>query len=757
MKRAAVTVIPQYKTAYALALMSSVKETMPGWERIIYIVDAGEGLDALREKLGDSVRIEDAKELFEKNYYDYAFFFEEPQFVELVKIRVLQRLLKEYDRVMLCDPCVVWNKTPSLDNDTGTEQDVISKIIDVSMNCDATQPSPKFILRESKVPDIIEFTGGDKISGYLDWCSKKFGYIFSNYYSKPASLQNVNDPEDQSEFAFTWVRYSDYFDIKTQIVSIPSKKLSPENSAPDISRPEAVYSLFVYKDFSAAASPDADGGGDAKKDFLDGLEDRQLYDYFSNIIGAGEKYSIPEKYGFDCFADGTPVIPMLRPHYTEFFRVREFCAGNPFAHREQFTHAPYFLGDRSEYPITVALYSIWSSREDLRAAFPYPNGQSKAYFISWFVEYGMSEYNLPHVYGDIYSGFKTTVSENSEPLLKRYFKRFIRHYKRVLFENKPAAGSLRGHTMLKPDECPNGINLVGFINGDFGLGEATRILARIFEAAGIDYTVIDFRVNRVQKYSNHEFDYKISNEFKYNTTVSLVNINGGTWRIFDNISPDAYKGRYNIGYFYWELPEITESWSGDLSYYDEIWTASEFNAETFRKYTPHPVTVIPCALTVNTDDKFDRDYFGLPKDKFLFLLMYDSRSSNERKNPAAAVAAFERAFGDNDGVRLVLKVNMPSGCTTEDSLLEEASTHSNILFISKTMTKTEVNSLNKCCDAFVSLHRSEGFRSRPGRGDVARQARHTHELVGQHGIYDERQLLPRRLYDNRDSRRRRAV
>jgi len=38
-----------------------------------------------------------------------------------------------------------------------------------------------------------------------------------------------------------------------------------------------------------------------------------------------------------------------------------------------------------------------------------------------------------------------------------------------------------------------------------------------------------------------------------------------------------------------------------------------------------------------------RGRFGLPDDRFLFLMMYDVNSVQERKNPRGAIEAFKRA------------------------------------------------------------------------------------------------------------------
>ena len=108
------------------------------------------------------------------------------------------------------------------------------------------------------------------------------------------------------------------------------------------------------------------------------------------------------------------------------------------------------------------------------------------------------------------------------------------------------------------------------------------------------------------------------------------------------------------------------------------------------------------------DTTLNREYFGLPEDKFLFLVMYDSNSTIERKNPTGAIRAFRKAFKNNPDVGIVIKVNnaRPKDMEHLNRMLNGCR---NVYFITDTLTKIEVNSLIQKADVFVSLHRAEGF------------------------------------------------
>ena len=109
------------------------------------------------------------------------------------------------------------------------------------------------------------------------------------------------------------------------------------------------------------------------------------------------------------------------------------------------------------------------------------------------------------------------------------------------------------------------------------------------------------------------------------------------------------------------------------------------------------------------DERFSREYFGLPDDKFIFLMMYDGGSCAERKNPGKVIESFKAAFGPEEkDVALVVKLKENSDKDIED-IKNLTRGYDNIYFLDRNMTRTEVNSLIKCVDVYVSLHRAEGF------------------------------------------------
>ena len=93
-----------------------------------------------------------------------------------------------------------------------------------------------------------------------------------------------------------------------------------------------------------------------------------------------------------------------------------------------------------------------------------------------------------------------------------------------------------------------------------------------------------------------------------------------------------WNGRYNIGFWLWELEEFPEQWTPCFHCVDEIWTPSEFITNAVRKKTSLPVVTIPYHIEASVKGNYNRSDFSLPDNQFLFLMMYDRTSMTKRKN-----------------------------------------------------------------------------------------------------------------------------
>ena len=272
--------------------------------------------------------------------------------------------------------------------------------------------------------------------------------------------------------------------------------------------------------------------------------------------------------------------------------------------------------------------------------------------------------------------------------------------------------------MLQVDIIPfersnykDGINLIGNIRAETGLGQSCRLVADELEASGIPYSIYQYDQLGVMAEGRYpQYENKISNELPYN--INLIHINPHELGLaFQQTHDKIWNGRYNIGFWLWELEDFPDEWVPCFHCMDEIWTPSKFITDCIQKKTDLKVVTVPyhVGLTPPKKGKYDyRNRFRLPTDKFLFLMMYDRTSMTERKNPKAVIEAFKRAFSNEEEVGLVIKINNSS--EEEISLIRSMlPQHKNVYFITEILERQQVNELIYCVDAVVSLHRAEGF------------------------------------------------
>ena len=166
---------------------------------------------------------------------------------------------------------------------------------------------------------------------------------------------------------------------------------------------------------------------------------------------------------------------------------------------------------------------------------------------------------------------------------------------------------------------------------------------------------------------------------------------------------------YRIAYWYWEFDTIPDSWLEHQHSIDEVWTATEFVARGLRARLSVPVRTLFPGVRLAPFERRDKTYFGLSGDSFTFLFTFHMMSVMERKNPLGLVRAFKAAFGADERVRLVLKTSFGDRHPSQMQELREAAQGANITVIDQVYSPDEVLSLMYACDAYVSLHRSEGL------------------------------------------------
>ena len=258
----------------------------------------------------------------------------------------------------------------------------------------------------------------------------------------------------------------------------------------------------------------------------------------------------------------------------------------------------------------------------------------------------------------------------------------------------------------------NGVNLIGYIRAEMGLGEGARSDARALSAAGVAFGIINFEQANPARMGDLSWQHKERFDAPFDVTLWHINadhLSGAMQAIPHHLTDQSYQ----IAYWAWELEVMPENWRSAIELVDEIWVPSEFVQQAIQAETEKPVSCLPHCVAPKPDASMNRRYFGLPMDRFLFLAMYDTHSISDRKNPKAALEAFISAFTEEQSeATLVLKVNNP----TSDSMVKLRSIigkREDIHILQGSLSKTEIDSLIAATDCYVSLHRSEGFGLAP--------------------------------------------
>ena len=253
---------------------------------------------------------------------------------------------------------------------------------------------------------------------------------------------------------------------------------------------------------------------------------------------------------------------------------------------------------------------------------------------------------------------------------------------------------------------PRGVNVIGYLQAELGLGEAARKLVAATERADIPTATVTY--TRVPHRQEHRFEGRGTGRAPFDTNIICVNADQLPL-LHRDLGPDVLAGRYAIGVWFWEIAEFPANLHSSFDLVDEVWVASEFVHEAVSKETNKPVRIVPMPLEPPAVATPDRHELGLP-DGFLFLFIFDYYSVNARKNPLGLVEAFKRAFGEGAGPMLLVKsINGKQRGDALARLLEATADRSDIEVRDGFVAPEEKDALVAACDCYVSLHRSEGL------------------------------------------------
>lgn len=261
------------------------------------------------------------------------------------------------------------------------------------------------------------------------------------------------------------------------------------------------------------------------------------------------------------------------------------------------------------------------------------------------------------------------------------------------------------------------LTLVGHPFAPIGMGEHVRSTWRALKAAGLDAPIVDIHAmdRRADPDLEREFGERLAPGLSRGLNLFCINADevGEAMKLLDQ---GAFDAAYNIVYPAWELAKYPEPWARVLERFDEVWAPSQFIADAVIPAVDRPVTHMPLAVELKLSSFLGRRWFGMPEHAVVYLFFFDFSSFAERKNPWAMLEAFEQLAARRPEAPLHCVIKFKGGTDNHPGRRELdarlARLGDRARAISHDLTDNEIKNLVRSADAFVSLHRSEGF----GRG-----------------------------------------
>jgi glycosyltransferase involved in cell wall biosynthesis len=325
-------------------------------------------------------------------------------------------------------------------------------------------------------------------------------------------------------------------------------------------------------------------------------------------------------------------------------------------------------------PIRREDYLLWLMRDDLRAAFDLTHAPGRQAFVEWLASYGVEE-KVAATTRLVVQGQEQAAAECSE----------------------------RGY-------AANGVNIIGYGRGEFGIGEDVRMAIRALRTTELDFCTPRLELSLAARQDDLTVRrYEVPSPLYRTNLICLPHYE--TLRLLAATRKRVLDRRYNIGFWQWELPRFPDRMKCALDLVDEIWSSSSFTTQAMQAVSHKPVMHMPMVVELPAvRSVWVRRDFNLREDEFVFLTVLDGNSSLRRKNPLATVRAFTAAFGADLPVRLVVKaMNVSASHPEWKAVTELAAGDSRITLVLETMPKDMLLGLQSVCDCFVSLHRAEGF------------------------------------------------
>jgi glycosyltransferase involved in cell wall biosynthesis len=246
--------------------------------------------------------------------------------------------------------------------------------------------------------------------------------------------------------------------------------------------------------------------------------------------------------------------------------------------------------------------------------------------------------------------------------------------------------------------------VVGLLSSASGLGRSARLCIKQLSDDGCEVSTRDVSA----LYTTGDDVAFPAGSPDLRTTVSIFHLNApmllpGIIRA----GLGSYYRSYNIAYWAWELQCLPEDWIDAMRFVDAFMVPSAFCRQTMERYTTKPVLTVPHPIQLEMGSIL----FPKPEDGvFRVLSIFNLGSSFERKNPLAVIRAFRAAFGNEEGVELILKTSQGKRYPQDLAIIKnEIGDSRNIKVVDDVWSDDQLSELYCSASVYISMHRSEGF------------------------------------------------
>ena len=484
--------------------------------------------------------------------------------------------------------------------------------------------------------------------------------------------------------------------------------------------------------------------------------------YRERLLANGYRTVTTWPYSYAYFDNGVAIPDVLRQiwrhtkvHEVNWPEPRQTDDGNAFLHwlnepDDVFTlHLGEHIGIAAtadgQPRLTNLAMAVYRLRPDCQERFPNPIARDRTAFARWFVDEAAPELELDPYFVEplstplvrstaspvrrtlqrlndrieswVYDIYRQGVwmdqmHEKSGGLLTKgplgnFLERAVTRKLSQKNYGAPSPAATAARTPIIRVSAPFGVNVAGFLRESDALGIHARDILAALHQQGVPVAYVN-----VPGHPDHEQDYALLQEIPRGAPYAINLLYTAATQLYphDLLGDQFFADHYNIGFLWGDSGRFPQAWQHACSRYHELWVGSQFVKAMLMPISTQPIQWMPLAIPPMEPGSHSRADLKLPADKQVFLFVFDPLSAIERKNPQAVIEAYRAAFAPHfDDTCLVLKAKHLERFPTVMAELQQALDAVGGLLINRTMPRAELVSLFHTCDAYVSLHRAEGY------------------------------------------------